>query len=356
MRKNILFLLLSCIATFCSYSCSKSDNGGDSRKIDFAIYRDATTPNFVRFEASEINPDALYDWIIQDDSKQKTNSPEFFCYFEKKGTYTVALHYLLNGKTQAITTQTVTISDDSYYFLQNEGLWWNDEFGNSGLNYQYWNFDQGTGVWGNNEWQTYTNKSENAFIRDGKLVLKAIKPGVGQKVGDYTSARVTTKGKKEISRGRVEVRAKLPGGVGIWPAIWLFGTKASPYYSELDIMEYVGCDKDIIYGAIHTTQSLEGAQKISASKTVKGVEENFHVYGMNWTGEKIEFYLDTPDNIYLHYQPEDKSSPRVWPFDKELYLILNIAVGGDWGGMRGVDDSIFPCEMEIDYVRVFRKK
>lgn len=352
MNKNLL-IYLSILLTFClacSNDSTEEDKSGDT---DFTITVDAVCPNFVRFEALPSEGNTTWQWSINGDRLTETKS-SFMHYFSEKGSYEITLMETRDGK-KAVKAKTVTISQNSYYHSQGESLWWNDEFDGSQINAAYWNHDQGTGIWGNNEWQTYTNKSDNSFIREGKLILKAIKTGAGQKIGDYTSARLTTRGKKEISRGRVEVRAKLGGGTGLWPAIWMFGNKAAPYYSELDIMEYVGCDKDIIYGAIHTTETLEGSRKISGSRKVQGVENNFHVYGMNWTDGKIEFYLDTPESIYLTFTAEDTSNPRIWPFNKELYLILNIAVGGDWGGMRGVDDGIFPREMEVDYIRIFTK-
>lgn len=354
MDKYIKILTFVVITLGLTASCGNDSNDEDSPGVtDFTISEDATCPNFIKLEATTDDGNTTYQWKINEDILT-VNTNKFIYYIPEKGNYEITLTETKKHK-KAVKTKTVTVRENSYYHTQEESLWWNDEFEEPQINTAYWNYDQGTGIWGNNEWQTYTNKSDNSFIRDGNLVLRAIKSGTGQKIGDYTSARLTTRGKKEISRGRVEVRAQLGGGTGLWPAIWMFGNKANPYYSELDIMEYVGCDKDIIYGAIHTTETLEGTNKVSNSKKVKGVEDNFHVYGMNWTDGKIEFYLDSPDNIYLTFAPEDITNPRVWPFDKELYLILNIAVGGDWGGMRGVDDTIFPQEMEIDYVRIFKK-
>jgi beta-glucanase (GH16 family) len=136
----------------------------------------------------------------------------------------------------------------------------------------------------------------------------------------------------------------------------MFGRHAAPSYSELDILEYVGCDKNIIYTTVHTTATLsEWVPKSTASKVVGDVETAFHVYGMNWEDEKIEFYLDSPDNVYLTFGKPAQKGADYWPFDSDEYLILNLAVGGDWGGMRGIDNSIWPQSMEVDYVRVFQK-
>lgn len=335
-------------------ACDKSSETEESLPISFQVLPESNNSNFITFVADGDDADDSFEWSFPQEDKPLKGKC-ITCYFERKGTYEVSLTQV-KGSQKGTVTKAITISDDSYYYRQGEQLWWNDEFSGSRIDNTAWNYDTGIGKWGNNEWQNYTNKSENAFLKDGRLVLKALKTGEGQKIGDYTSARLTTKGKKEINRGRVEVRARLPEGVGLWSAIWLFGTKAHPYYSELDIMEYVGCDKNIIYGAVHTSATLESIEKVSSSRVVEDVEQEFHIYGLNWTDGKIEYYLDSPDNIYLSFTPVDKDNPKEWPFDRELYLILNIAIGGDWGGMKGVDDSVFPKEMEIDYVRIFKKK
>lgn len=348
--------ITSCIILplMCIMACDHSSGTEEKSAVSFQVMPESTNPNFITFIADGDGAYDTFEWSFSQEN-QPLKGKSITRYFERKGTYEVVLTQK-NGSQKGTANKTITISEDSYYYRQGEQLWWNDEFSGTKLDNTAWNYDTGVGKWGNNEWQNYTDKSENSFLRDGKLILKALKTGEGQKIGDYTSARLTTRGKKEINRGRVEVRAKLPEGVGLWSAIWLFGTKAQPYYSELDILEYVGCDKNIIYGAVHTSETLASTEKVSSSRVVEDVEQEFHVYGMNWTDGKIEFYLDAPSNVYLSFNPADKSNPRIWPFDRELYLILNIAVGGDWGGMRGVDDSVFPKEMEIDYVRIFKKQ
>lgn len=224
-----------------------------------------------------------------------------------------------------------------------------------------WNYDIGTEGWGNSEKQNYTSSSENSFIRDGKLVIRALKLDgkTGEEKGDFTSARIMTKGKIEINRGRVEVRAKVPGVKGTVPAIWFYGKNAYPYYSELDMMEYVAYEKNKIHGTAHTTATLadpkEETNVSSGTIMVNDVETSFHIYGMNWTDEKVEFYVDDPSNVYLTFTPSQKDNPRFWPFNNELYLIINVSVGGTWGSRYGIDLDKFPLEMEIDYVRIFKK-
>lgn len=321
--------------------------------VSFTWTADESNPNFFTLTALNRTAASVYEWEADG---TVLSGPVVTCYLQRKGLHEVKLRQK-DGDRRGEASMKIPVAADSYPFAHGETLWWNDEFNGSVLDTKCWNYDTGVNKWGNNELENYTNSRENVFLRDGMLVIKAVKKGDGQKVGDYTSGRITTSGKKEISRGRVEVRAKLPGGRGIWPAIWFYGTKASPYYSELDIMEYVGCDKNIIYGAVHTSATLDGsAEKVSTSKTIPDVETAFHVFGMEWGDGKIVYYLDEPSNVYMTYNPSDIANPAVWPFDNGLYLILNVAVGGDWGGMRGIDDSIFPCEMEVDYVRIFKKK
>lgn len=352
MIKYIKSASIISFITLCFCSCTNNATDPISVEKPILILEDTNDKNFVSFKAVVTDPEATCEWIFSND-QSRVKGRNVVHYFEKKGTYDVKLEVTSKkGKSEA--TQRVQIENDAFYYNQNETLWWSDEFSSFQLDMNNWNYDQGIGQWGNNEWQNYTSSSENSFIRDGKLIIRAEKIGKGQKEGDYTSARLTTARKKEFVYGRVEVRAKLAGGVGLWPAIWLFGRNADPYYSELDLMEYVGYDKNIIYGAVHTSHSLTNPDKISDSKVIEGVESEFHTYGMMWTEDKIEYYIDTPDNIYLSYKPESIENPEKWPFNKKLYIILNIAVGGDWGGLHGVDDSIFPKEMEIDYVRVFK--
>jgi len=363
MRTTIIFipsfLFLIFILFLPSLSCSRSNTpqGVDGEAFTFDSQPEE---NFVEFTVSDQVENASIEWTFPGDQKIY-GKRKLVYYFEEEGKYDVSLTYTLNGKTYT-STKEVTIAVNSSYFERDEFLWWNDEFDDNEINKTCWNYDIGSNKtqnrWGNNEWQDYTNNVENSFIRESRLVIRAIRSGVGQKVADYTSARLTTKGKKEMNRGRVEVKAKLGGGRGLWPAIWLYQSSGDDkLYSELDIMEYVGVDKDIIYSAVHTNTTLSSPEKtVGANRKMSGVENDFHVYGLNWTDDKVEFYIDDPEKPHLTFIPEDRSNPNDWPFDKSLYLILNIAVGGDWGGMKGVDDTIFPQEMEVEYVRIFKKR
>lgn len=344
-KENLIAAVL-----FCTVACSSSS---ESLEVNFTMTPDESNPNFVLLEASPIIAGAAYQWDI--------TGVQFFgattmAYIDRKGIHQVKLT-VSDSSRMGTAVKKLIVAHNSTAFDAGERLFWSDEFLDRPIDIRKWNFDQGTNKWGNHELQNYVNKEDNAFIRDGKLVIRAIKTGAAQNVGDFTSARLNTKGKLEINRGRVEVRARLAGGRGMWPAIWMYGTAAQPYYTELDIVEYVGCDKNIVYGTIWNSDALANAEhKITSSRKLTGVEDEFHIYGMDWNDDGISFYIDTPSNVYLDFKPTDKSDKKVWPFDNPLYLILNVAVGGDWGGMRGVDDSVFPSEMEVDYVRIFQKR
>lgn len=351
-------ILCTCITILC-FACKES-GAENTLPVSFQVIQMEDNPNFVTLMAITNGDaeDASFEWSISQNDQRLTGK-SVVCYFEQKGIYEVSLTGKWDSQKGTIT-KTVTIENDSYYYQRGEQLWWNDEFTSVSLDKAAWNYDTGTEGWGNNEKQNYTSNSENSFIRDGKLVIKAIKIGEGTQKGDFTSARLMTKGKKEINRGRVEVRAKVPGVKGTCPAIWFYGKNASPCYSELDMMEYVAYDKNKIYGTVHTSASLATPKEetaITASTLMlEDVETRFHIYGMNWTDEKIEFYIDTPDNVYLTFKPSDRNNPRFWPFDSELYLIMNIAVGGTWASRYGIDLDAFPQEMEVDYVRIFKMK
>ncbi|MCB0736996.1 MAG: family 16 glycosylhydrolase [Bacteroidetes bacterium] len=233
-------------------------------------------------------------------------------------------------------------------------LVWNDEFDVDGAPDKLkWGFDIGGHGWGNGEAQYYASSLKNAFVEDGKLIIKAIKE---QNAGnDYTSARLVSKGKGDWKYGTIEVRAKLPEGRGTWPAIWMLPTDnvygGWPNSGEIDIMEHVGYQQNKIHGTVHTGHfnHLKGTQK-GGSINQKGVSKEFHVYSINWFENKIDFYLD--GNKYFTFNNEDNSSSK-WPFDQYFHLVMNIAIGGSWGGVQGIDNSIFPQQMEIDYVRVY---
>jgi beta-glucanase (GH16 family) len=255
-------------------------------------------------------------------------------------------------------------------------LVWSDEFNQPGRpDPAKWGYE--TGFVRNNEAQFYTlDRPENARIEGGNLVIEARKekftPGMAPKVdkgawrrkeaAEYTAASLTTKGKAEWTYGRIEVRAKLPPGRGTWPAIWMLGTNINqvgwPACGEIDIMEFVGFNPGVIHANVHMSKYNHAKGTGKGSLIKQGdVTTEFHVYALEWHPDRMDFFLD--DQKYFTFKNEHPGSPAgahpdVWPFDKPQYLILNLAIGGAWGGQKGIDDSIFPTRYYIDYVRVYQ--
>lgn len=233
-------------------------------------------------------------------------------------------------------------------------LIWSDEFNGKGIpDPSKWNYDVGGNGFGNNEAQFYTlRRPENARMENGNLVIEARKEKWENNA--YTSARLLTKGKFSFQYGTVEVRAKLPKGRGTWPAIWMMSEnmKKWPDDGELDIMEHVGFNQGYIHASVHTQKynHIRGTQKTD-TLFVKDVSETFHVYKAVWTPEKIDVYVD--DMKFFTYENKEKVY-EAWPFDQPCFIILNLAIGGFWGGKEGIDDAVFPQKYYIDYVRVYQ--
>ena len=239
-------------------------------------------------------------------------------------------------------------------------LVWSDEFDYNGLpNSSKWSYDTAGNEngWGNNEAQFYTQaRLKNASVKDGYLTITAIKEDY--KGFKYTSARLVTRQKGDWLYGRMEVRAKLPDGRGMWPAIWMLPTDWAygnwPKSGEIDIMENVGYDPYVIVASAHTEtyNHVIGTQK-NAKLNVPSCYSEFHVYALEWEAKEYRVYVD--DILYFTFRNEG-TGYKVWPFDKRFHLLLNVAVGGNWGGAQGIDDSIFPRSMVVDYVRVYQTK
>jgi beta-glucanase (GH16 family) len=233
-------------------------------------------------------------------------------------------------------------------------LVWSEEFNATTIDASKWNFEVNGDGGGNGEAQYYTDRSSNAAIKDGNLVITAVKESYQGK--SYTSARLTTAKKGEFKYGRIEARAKLPKGRGMWPAIWLLSNTVPlnwPHTGELDIMEAVGYRPDTVFSTIHSTSSGYGNWlPVPNSSTV------YHTYSADWTADTVKFFVDkTLVSSYANeHLPDATAAANQWPFDHPFFIILNVAVGGAWGGIQGIDDTIFPQSMSVDWVRVYQKK
>lgn len=232
-------------------------------------------------------------------------------------------------------------------------LVWSDEFDRPGApNPDVWTHE--IGYIRNGEKQYYTDRPENARIENGLLVIEARKDNWNAK--PITSASLTTKGKRPFLYGRIAVRAKIPTGRGTWPAIWTLGEniKAAgwPACGEIDILENVGYDPLKIHANIHCKAYNHMKHTGKGSKiTADAPWKQFHEYAVEWHEDRIEFFFD--DTRYFTYRKESDDT-AVWPFAQAHYLILNLAIGGGWGGQKGIDESLFPHRFEIDYVRYYK--
>lgn len=237
-------------------------------------------------------------------------------------------------------------------------LIWSDEFDQPGLpDESKWSYDVGGHGWGNKESQFYTEKRlKNARVEDGLLIIEAHREAWEE--NEYTSTRLVTRGKAAWIYGRFEIRARVPKGRGTWPAIWLLpvdwnlGSKKWPDVGEIDIMEHVGHDPGVVHASAHskTYQWQAGTQKTATIK-VPDAYEKFHTYALEWTETEIKAFVD--DQLYFHYEKEGDSW-QSWPYQRDFYLLLNVAVGGEWGSVKGIDSRAFPQRMEVDFVRVYK--
>ncbi len=229
-------------------------------------------------------------------------------------------------------------------------LVWNDEFEGKSLSSD-WTYEIQNAGWVNNELQRYVNDGAVTTVSNGTLKINLMKSGT-----NINSARIYAKKATGWKYGYVEARLKLPVGKGTWPAFWMMPVnfKSWPGDGEIDIMEEVGYDPDVIVSTVHCNKYNNSGTSIeSGRKTVSTSQSAFHTYAMEWTATAMTFYVDGA--TILTYR-NDGTGVNAWPFDNPFYVILNLAWGGSWGGVKGVDESFLPATFEIDYVRVFQKK
>lgn len=284
--------------------------------------------------------------------------------YKNSGTYTVTV--LAHRSETDFISESVEIEVDVFIAIPTTGftspltydnmtLVWQDEFNGPTIDQGNWTFETGDGCpncgWGNNELEYY--KSENASILDGSLMIEARSEPFGGKA--YTSTRMITKGKREFKYGRVDVRAALPEGKGVWPAIWMLGANIDavgwPKCGEIDIMEKIGggIEEKKVYGTVHWFASAYANYGGSFTGSTEGIfNDKFHVYSIKWDAEFIRWYIDDVKFHEIDIRPEHLSE-----FRENLFLILNVAVGGNWPGSPD-SGTKFPQRMFVDYVRVFQ--
>lgn len=266
--------------------------------------------------------------------------------------------------TQEETTEAATEAEADSDIPEIEGynLLWNDEFNGDALDETIWNYEPHEPGWTNEELQEYTTSTDNVFVRDGNLVIKAIK---SEKDGKdyYTSGKVTAQNKKDFTYGKVVARAKAPEGKGLWPAIWMMPQDESyygqwPKCGEIDIMEVLGSDVKTAYGTLHYGEP-HGEQQGTVVLDNGSFADDFHEYSVEWEPGEMRWYID--DELYLTVndwftavQGEDEK-PYPAPFDQPFFVQMNLAVGGTWPGDPDENTDFDNAEFEIDYVRVYQK-
>ena len=256
-----------------------------------------------------------------------------------------------SAETPPSSSEAVTSSSSEFPYL------WSDEFEGQTIDTDKWTFEIGTGAsgWGNNEWEYYTDRSENAYIKDGVLHIRANKEAF--EGASYTSARLITKGKFSFTYGTVEARIALPTGKGIWPAFWMLGENIDevswPACGEIDIIEAVNSE-NIVYGTNHWQFEGSHAEYGNNTGNFHGAKKElditqFHTYKFTWDKKLIVMYVD--DFKYHEISIEDNAGGTD-AFHKPFFFLLNVAVAGNWPGFE-VDDNQFPNEMLVDYIRVY---
>lgn len=233
-------------------------------------------------------------------------------------------------------------------------LVWQDEFDGPEINGEYWTHEVGGSGWGNGEAQYYTDEPQNSFIEDGYLVIQALEEN---KLGKrFTSARLMTRHKVEVTYGRIEARIQIPYGQGIWPAFWMLGAnldrKGWPHNGEIDIMENIGSEPKVIHGTVHGP-GYSGGNGVGRSKRLTGdgrYADDFHIFAIEWEEEEIRWFVDGEN--YFRLTPA--AVPGEWVYDHPFFLILNVAVGGRWPGYPDATTT-FPQTMKVDYVRIYER-
>lgn len=289
---------------------------------------------------------------------------------EQNETFTVELTGAQKGILGDTKGTGTIVNDDNYFIIDDAGyttptsypgktLVWSDEFNTTGVNTADWTYELGTGCpnlcgWGNNELQYYTARKENAYQTQGKLVIEARKENYGG--SGYTSTRIISRNKRFFQFGRIDFRAKLPEGQGIWPAFWMLsnGTTPWPKGGEIDIMELVGHQPGTVHGTVHYGNASNQQKSISKSYSLSGKKFSgeFHVFSIDWKEDTIAFLMD--DIRYsLITRSTVEASGGIYPFNAPFFFIMNIAVGGNWPGNPNAT-TVFPQNMVVDYVRVFQ--
>ena len=353
--KNYKFLLIISFFSFLFFSCGGTNSGSLDLVVvttptnlvinKVIVGSSATMPNgdgtgVVNFTASANN--AKEYKMSVDGEILKSTTGSFTYTFKQSGTNNHTVYvFAYNGDKfiSGTTIVTVYVIPKAVFF---------DEFSVDGApDSSKWGYDLGNNNgWGNNEAQYYTNRTQNAVVSNGTLKINLIKEAY--QGYNYTSARLLSKGKYSMKYGKVEIRAKIPSGGGTWPALWMLGDNIDsvgwPACGEIDIMEHVGNQLNKIYGTLHYT-GRSGGNADGASVIIPNATTEFHIYSMEWNESTIKIYVD--NQLFFTYNNNPNS-----PFNQNFFFIMNLAMGGNFGGT--IDPNVTNATMEVDYIRVYQ--
>jgi len=288
-----------------------------------------------------------FKWLYRDE--MITNEDNHLAYFPLAGNYDIELQ-VIRGADVFTSSKTITIDEDDE---GNPNLIWSEEFNYTGLpDATIWNMETGGGGWGNNELQYYTNSESNASVGNGVLTITAKEEALGGR--DYTSARITTQNKFDFKYGKIEARIKLPYGQGIWPAFWMLGANISsvgwPACGEIDIMEMIGGsgNDNTTHSTIHWDNNGQHASYGESYTLPTGIlADDFHIFSVEWDSQKIKGFIDG-----IQYFTADITPSALSEFHNDFFIILNVAVGGNWPGSPNATTE-FPQTMQVDYIRIY---
>jgi beta-glucanase (GH16 family) len=340
MRSMPFYILAILLALF---SCSKKSNPSTQNPAPSNLVVNASVSSDnsgnVSFTATATNA-VSYEYDFGNGIYQTVPTGIVTYRYPNGGTYTVNVTAKGSGGQTISKSLQVTVATAL-------GLVWSDEFNTNGApDPAKWGYDLGAGGYGNNELQYYTNRPENVIVENGVLKIKAIKENYNGAA--YTSARLLSKGKFAFTYGKVEVSAKLPAGVGTWPAIWMLGANSStvgwPDCGEIDIMEHRGYELNKIFGTFHYP-GHSGGNADGNTKMISNATTAFHKYSLDWSATAIKIYVD--DQL-VH----SLANSAAIPFNHDFFFILNVAMGGTFGG--SVDPNFSNATMEVDYIRVYK--
>lgn len=315
------------VSTLIKGSNAQNPYGDGSGVVDFSVKADNAT---------------TYKMLVNGETL--TSSTGTFSYtFKALGVqeYTV---YISAYKGEKFISKTLNIKVNVQAKLV-----WSDEFSTEGApDPSKWTHEIGTGQdgWGNNELQYYTNRLQNSQVSDGTLKIRLIKEAFSGST--FTSARLVTKNKYQFKYGKIEFRAKLPTGGGTWPALWMLGSNIDqvswPACGEIDVMEHVGNQQNQVFSTLHYPGNF-GGNAVGGKTTLATASTQFHVYAAEWSPSHIKFYID--DTLYFTF-----NNSQSLPFNQDFFIIMNMAMGGNFGGT--IDPLVTNATLEVDYVRVYQ--